>query len=735
MRMSMFKSLRLSAVILGLCNLGVVIVGGYLVFLSCDRGRMVPVVAVSLAGALKIFAMVRSALAQQATARTILDSPLETTIADTVIRLQRRVRYKSWLWWSRFAVVITVLQVVGTTYLVFQLAKHISRDVTSTDCLFGVDSIGNQQKPKLLLLFMIMVYFVALLQCFVGPEVLRWRSFYATQDNAWKAHYEEVFDHGIREALCCLGRVEYLSTSEEDEVYSVAQLLGDLVTYRASGTGHLELLAGLALLQRQSESPKSYEGLEAPEEQIKWALNFHTFAEGAYTGPLLDVGRSPICFSCAWFYRQGTLTPWTRNRRPRLHGDNWWRGHAAAFLKYVDVPPEALRKGRVCQKKREAAYFVVVLHHIRCVVIAVRGTETPEDLITDGLGRECPLSVEDLDGLINSYIDPDVKKSVESSFPHYGHFGIVGAARDLYMHIEGNSANNGPESIGFLSSLLGAGCECDGYDLRIVGHSLGGAIATMLGLRLYSKFANLHVYTYGALPCVDFIVASACSEFVTSIVYNNEFSARLSVGAILRLRAAVITTLSQDESTDTALIFRLARSFLKASKYQLSGTEVKDPSKIHPSAHVHHIYGENLENGQEYSIWNEDDGKGHVDDDESTNPFHDMIADNNPLEDPVSKFFETVPRSENRSVHHPLEMFLAGLVVHIVPQHRNFRVPLCKDWIIQGGADDYKAYIANRESFNDITVSPSMFLDHLPWRCHKAMQKILEARNVESMHV
>lgn len=32
--------------------------------------------------------------------------------------------------------------------------------------------------------------------------------------------------------------------SEEDEVCSVAQLLGDLVAYRASGTGHLELLAG-----------------------------------------------------------------------------------------------------------------------------------------------------------------------------------------------------------------------------------------------------------------------------------------------------------------------------------------------------------------------------------------------------------------------------------------------------------------------------------------------------------
>jgi hypothetical protein len=42
----------------------------------------------------------------------------------------------------------------------------------------------------------------------------------------------------------------------------------------------------------------------------------------------------------------------------------------------------------------------VVLHQLRLVVIAVRGTETPEDLITDGLCKECILSSEDLDGLM-----------------------------------------------------------------------------------------------------------------------------------------------------------------------------------------------------------------------------------------------------------------------------------------------------------------------------------------------
>lgn len=54
----------------------------------------------------------------------------------------------------------------------------------------------------------------------------------------------------------------------------------------------------------------------------------------------------------------------------------------------------------VHQTKREAAYFIVVLHDQKVVVITVRGTETPEDLLTDGLCRECALSMADLDGLI-----------------------------------------------------------------------------------------------------------------------------------------------------------------------------------------------------------------------------------------------------------------------------------------------------------------------------------------------
>ncbi|KAF7837101.1 sn1-specific diacylglycerol lipase beta isoform X1 [Senna tora] len=716
MWVSRLSKLRFVTILIAISNFFVVILGAFLIlqaFPVCDHQYVLPFVLVSVAALLRIGVMVQTGIAQQATANCILQSPSNGDIVvDSVMRVQRR--------------------------------------------------------------------------CFSGSDVLRWRSFYETHDNAWKYHYREVFDNGIRETLCCLGRVKYMytplrSAMEEDEVYSVAQLLGDLVAYRASGTGHLELLAGLVLLQKRDKSSESFgECLEAPEMQIREAATLHKFAEAAYTGPLLDVGRNPFIFPCAWLYRQGVLCPWTRNRRPVLVGDNWWRGHAAAFLKYVNLPPEVLRHGRVNQVKCEAAYFVVVLHHARCVLITIRGTETPEDLITDGLCKECTLSAEDLAGLTNcNHIHSDVKRSVTSSFPHYGHSGIVEAAREIFMQIEGNPGEHESNSNGILSTLLGAGCECDGYNVRIVGHSLGGAIAALLGIRLYQRYPNLHVYSYGPLPCVDSVVANACSEFVTSVVFGNEFSSCLSIGSVLRLREAAVTFLSEYPKADSAKIFQFAYQFLNKNKCQISNATMAQDAiagedlnhQICRSRSETSTKGNGKQDIQEFPVWTEanktnrvnngdyeftnsftgeagrseleeyslwvGDGKSDqvdkIHDAELRNPFAADVSSSN---DPASQLIDIVRASEDGRGGRPPEMYLPGLVVHIVPEPKSSPTTThWTPWRFQEKENHFKAYIADRESFKDIVVSPSMFLDHLPWRCHHALQKLTEARNAQGQFV
>nr|GME14839.1 sn1-specific diacylglycerol lipase beta isoform X1 [Ipomoea batatas] len=65
------------------------------------------------------------------------------------------------------------------------------------------------------------------------------------------------------------------------------------------------------------------------------------------------------------------------------------------------LSPNSNSHPNIRQDKFKATYFIVVLPHLKTVVIAVHGTETPKDLITVGLCRECNLSEGDLDGLVN----------------------------------------------------------------------------------------------------------------------------------------------------------------------------------------------------------------------------------------------------------------------------------------------------------------------------------------------
>ncbi|CAI5460196.1 unnamed protein product [Closterium sp. Yama58-4] len=265
-------------------------------------------------------------------------------------------------------------------------------------------------------------------------------------------------------------------------------------------------------------------------------------------------------------------------RYPALQGDNWWRGHASAFLKYLHLPPSALRKARVRQEAAgQAVYFVVVLHQLRLVVVAVRGTESLEDMIIDGLGRECPLSDADMGGIDRSELHPPLV--TDRLVPYFGHAGVVTAARDLALQLD-NMGDGGDEEgegtrgkagcvedgggdeeegsllghkeerkrprRGILSELLGEGGECEGYGLRLVGHSMGGAVCSLTAIRLRKRFPELRAIGYGSMPCVDFATASACSNFITTFVYNDEFSPRTSVASVMRLRAAALRAVAAD---------------------------------------------------------------------------------------------------------------------------------------------------------------------------------------------
>lgn len=56
-------------------------------------------------------------------------------LIDYYVTLKRR--YRKWLWWTRFAAVITALQFLGAAYFLFTLMKFIYQDAPSTSCVLG----------------------------------------------------------------------------------------------------------------------------------------------------------------------------------------------------------------------------------------------------------------------------------------------------------------------------------------------------------------------------------------------------------------------------------------------------------------------------------------------------------------------------------------------------------------------------------------------------------------------
>lgn len=91
--LSWVRKMRSVSVLLGLCNLLIVLMGAFLIFQIyslCHPRFVPPFLAVSLAALLRLLLMLRTAFAQHALANAILDSPSDAS-PDAFLRLQRRV--------------------------------------------------------------------------------------------------------------------------------------------------------------------------------------------------------------------------------------------------------------------------------------------------------------------------------------------------------------------------------------------------------------------------------------------------------------------------------------------------------------------------------------------------------------------------------------------------------------------------------------------------------------------
>ncbi|KAF2286611.1 hypothetical protein GH714_022857 [Hevea brasiliensis] len=163
----------------------------------------------------------------------------------------------------------------------------------------------------------------------------------------------------------------------------------------------------------------------------------------------------------------------------------------------------------------EPGYYIGIDPRKKLIILGIRGTHTVYDLITD--------IVSSSDG--------------EVTFEGYStHFGTAEAARWFLNH-----------EMGTIRKCLE---KYEGFRLRLVGHSLGAAIASLLAIMLRKRSYEelgfspdiVSAIGFATPPCVSRELAESCADFVTTVVMQDDIVPRLSVASLARLRNEILQT-------------------------------------------------------------------------------------------------------------------------------------------------------------------------------------------------
>ncbi|ESW30220.1 hypothetical protein PHAVU_002G134700 [Phaseolus vulgaris] len=178
---------------------------------------------------------------------------------------------------------------------------------------------------------------------------------------------------------------------------------------------------------------------------------------------------------------------------------------AAGFVK-EDV---LLRKRRA--RILKPAFTVIRDKESKCLFVFIRGTRDVEDTLTDVIGA--PVS-------FNHFICSDGELKRKNVISGHGHRGMVAAAGWIKKHCT--------------PKLLDELHQYPDFQVKIVGHSLGGGTAALLTymLREIKQFSSCTCVTFGPAACMSLDLAEFGKPFVTSIINGYDMVPTLSASSV-----------------------------------------------------------------------------------------------------------------------------------------------------------------------------------------------------------
>jgi len=223
------------------------------------------------------------------------------------------------------------------------------------------------------------------------------------------------------------------------------------------------------------------------------------------------------------------------------------KANESALLSIAGLKECDLAYANFANDVHQTPYCIAVDHSRHTVVIAIRGTLSLEDCIVDALAE--PASLEEtgnkwgFDGsgeychsgmlLRARWVREDIEKTqvLHMLLQRNGHSGAQSAG--------GNSAHRRTLSEPLVQ-------DCQGYELKVLGHSLGAACATLCSLMLQREYPNLTCLAYsppGGLLSSG--IAERCKSFVHSVILGSEIVPRMSFHSLEKMRGDILNLIGR----------------------------------------------------------------------------------------------------------------------------------------------------------------------------------------------
>ncbi|XP_064009836.1 diacylglycerol lipase-beta isoform X2 [Pogoniulus pusillus] len=329
-----------------------------------------------------------------------------------------------------------------------------------------------------------------------------------------KSTATRVWEKRIRLLCCCIvqdddHRVAFTSIAELFRTYFSDT---DLVPS--------DIAAGLTLLHQEQDKMESCP--KEPEEvlchspsspvtddldiELENAAHYMLFAAAAYGWPYY-IYTNPFTALCKL---NGDCC---RNRAAEsdITGSDHHNFHFGSILRITGLQYRDFIHISFHNKIYEIPFYVALDHKKEAIVVAVRGTLSFEDILTD-LSADCEdLTLEDV---------------LENGFVHKG---ITQAANYIYRKLIND---------GILNQAFTIAPE---YKLVIVGHSLGGGTASILAIMLRNSFPTLRCYAFsppGGLLSKS--LADYTKRFIVSVIVGKDLVARLSMPNMEDLKRRIV---------------------------------------------------------------------------------------------------------------------------------------------------------------------------------------------------